>query len=130
MTIAEGGIDSSVRFTGLQSDPASFVNLMSVVVHASIEPEPFGMVVLEAMAQRKPILGSRAGGVVEMIVEGQTGYTYPPGDQTEVARRLIELLDAPERAALGEAGYRRVLQSFSVEQYMNGMHAAYRAVLG
>jgi L-malate glycosyltransferase len=128
--IAEADAGASVRFTGFQSDPASFVSLMSIVVHASIEPEPFGMVVLEAMAQRKPIVGSRAGGVVEMIVEGETGYTYQPGDHAELARRLIELLTAPERAAaMGEAGYRRLLESFSVQQYMSSIHSAYHAIL-
>lgn len=128
--IAEAGIGDSVRFTGFQADPASFVNLMSIVVHASIEPEPFGMVVLEAMAQRKPVVGSRAGGPVEMIVDGQTGYTYPPGDHAELARMLIELLSAPERAAaMGDAGYRRLIESFSVQQYMSGIHAVYHSIL-
>jgi glycosyltransferase involved in cell wall biosynthesis len=128
--IARAGIGANVRFTEYQSDPASFVNMMSIVMHASIEPEPFGMVVLEAMAQRKPIVGSRAGGVVEMVVEGKTGYTFPPGDHAELARRLIELLNDPERAArMGEAGYQRLLESFSIEQYMDGIHSVYRSIL-
>ncbi len=129
--IADAGIGDSVRFTGYQSDPASFVNLMSVVVHASIEPEPFGMVVLEAMAQRKPVVGSRAGGVVEMVVEGATGLTFPPGNASELAARLTTLLSDPARATrMGEAGYARLLDAFSVRQYMDGIHTAYRAILG
>ena len=128
--IAEAGISANVRFTGYQSDPASFVNMMSIVMHASIAPEPFGMVVLEAMAQRKPIIGSRAGGVVEMVVEGETGYTFPPGDHMELAARLIELLGDPNRAArMGEAGYQRLLDSFSIEQYMSGIHSVYHSIL-
>jgi len=128
--IADAGIGANVRFTGYQADPASFVNMMSIVMHASIEPEPFGMVVLEAMAQRKPIVGSRAGGVVEMVVEGQTGYTFPPGDHAELARRLIELLGDPARASrMGDAGYQRLLDSFSIEQYMNGIHSVYHSIV-
>jgi glycosyltransferase involved in cell wall biosynthesis len=128
--IKEAGIGANVRFTGYQSDPASFVNTMDIVIHASIEPEPFGMVVLEAMAQRKPIIGSRAGGVVEMVVEGQTGYTFPPGDHLELSRRLIELLGSSDRRVrMGEAGYNRLLESFSSEQYMQGIHALYQAIL-
>ena len=128
--IAEAGIAANVRFTGYQSDPASFVNMMSIVMHASIEPEPFGMVVLEAMAQRKPIVGSRAGGVVEMVVDGKTGYTFPPGDSAELARRLIELLSDPQLAArMGEAGYARLLESFTIRQYMDGIHEVYRSIL-
>lgn len=128
--IARAGIGANVRFTGYQSDPASFVNLMAVVVHASVAPEPFGMVVLEAMAQRKPVIGSRAGGVVEMVVEGKTGYTFPPGDHVELARRLIELLGNPSLAAqMGNAGHQRLLDSFTIEGYMTGIHAVYRSIL-
>ncbi len=128
--IADAGIGDSVRFTGYQPDPASFVNMMSVVIHASIQPEPFGMVVLEAMAQRKPIIGSRAGGVVEMVIDGKTGYTFAPGDSAELAGRLIELLRDPAKAAaMGEAGYARLLESFTIREYMDGIHRAYRSIL-
>jgi glycosyltransferase involved in cell wall biosynthesis len=128
--IAKAGMSANVRFTGYQSDPASFVNMMSVVIHASVEPEPFGMVVLEAMAQRRPIVGSRAGGVVEMVIDGKTGYTFPPGDAKALAERLVELVSDPAAAArMGEAGYQRLLDSFSIRQYMDGIHAVYRSVL-
>jgi glycosyltransferase involved in cell wall biosynthesis len=128
--IADAGIGDNVRFTGYQSDPASFVNMMSIVMHASIQPEPFGMVVLEAMAQRKPIIGSRAGGVVEMVIDGKTGYTFAPGDSAELAGRLIELLKDPAKAAaMGEAGYARLLESFTIREYMDGIHRVYRSIL-
>ncbi len=128
--VADAGMAANVRFVGYQADPASFVNMMSIVVHASVEPEPFGMVVLEAMAQRRPIVGSRAGGVVEMVIDGETGFTFTPGDARDLARRLIELLSDPQRATqMGEAGYQRLLDAFSIRQYMDGIHAAYRAVL-
>ena len=128
--IADAGIGASVRFTGYQSDPSSFVNMMSIVMHASVSPEPFGMVVLEAMAQRKPIIGSRAGGVVEMVIDGTTGYTFPPGDAAELASRLLELLRDPKlQTRMGEAGYSRLVDSFSIGQYMKGIHRTYDAIL-
>jgi glycosyltransferase involved in cell wall biosynthesis len=129
--IKSAGIESNVRFTGYQSDPASFINLMQVVIHASIQPEPFGMVVLEAMAQRKPVVGSRAGGPVEMVQEGETGYTYPPGDAAALSSRIVELLNSPDKAArMGEAGYKRLMTMFTLEGYMDDIHAVYRAILG
>ncbi|MEZ5416188.1 MAG: glycosyltransferase family 4 protein [Vicinamibacterales bacterium] len=128
--IAGAGIADHVRFTGYQADPASFVNMMDVVIHASVEPEPFGMVVLEAMAQRKPIVGSRAGGVVEMVIDGETGYTFPPGDAAELASRLRELLGDREKAVrMGQAGYQRLVDAFSIPQYMHGITSVYRAAL-
>lgn len=128
--IRDAGIGSNVRFTGYQRNPASFVNLMGVVIHASVQPEPFGMVVLEAMAQRKAVIGSRAGGVIEMVVEGKTGYTFPPGDSGTLATRIIELLSNPLRATqMGEEGYKRLMNSFTLKRYMDEIHATYRAIL-
>jgi glycosyltransferase involved in cell wall biosynthesis len=128
--IKSAGIESNVRFTGYQSDPASFINIMQIVIHASIQPEPFGMVVLEAMAQRKPVIGSRAGGPVEMVQEGETGYTYQPGDAVALAARIVELLGNPDKAAgMGEAGYRRLMSTFTLEGYMADIHTVYRAIL-
>jgi glycosyltransferase involved in cell wall biosynthesis len=129
--IEEAGIKDNIRFTGYQQDPASFVNMMKLVIHASVLPEPFGMVVLEAMAQRKAVIGSRAGGVIEMVVEGVTGYTFPPGDSTTLSARIIELLDKPDRAVqMGQAGYERLISSFTLQRYMDEIHAAYREILG
>lgn len=128
--IEESGIEANVRFTGYQSDPASFMNMMSLVVHASVQPEPFGMVVLEAMAQHKAVIGSRAGGVIEMVVDGKTGYTFPPGDVRILSARIIELLGNPARAAqMGEEGYKRLMSSFTLQHYMDEIHAAYSAIL-
>ena len=128
--IADAGIEKNVRFTGYQKDVPSFVNMMHFVVHASVAPEPFGMVVLEAMAQRKPVIGSRAGGVVEMVVEGQTGYTFPPGDSRELSVRMIELLDNPAKVReMGDRGHARLVADFSLQRYMSDIHGAYRSVL-
>jgi glycosyltransferase involved in cell wall biosynthesis len=129
--VKEARLEQNIRFTGYQSDPASFVNMMSIVIHASVQPEPFGMVVLEAMAQRKAVIGSRAGGVIEMVLEGKTGYTFPPGDATALAARVIELLSNPDRAKqMGEEGYTRVVSVFTLQRYINEVQTAYRAILG
>jgi glycosyltransferase involved in cell wall biosynthesis len=128
--LKEAGVEANARFTGYQSDPASFIGMMRVLIHASVQPEPFGMVVLEGMVQRKPVVGSRAGGVIEMVVEGETGYTFPPGDANLLAARVIELLGDPDKATrMGEAGYKRLMASFTLQRYMEDMHAVYGAVL-
>jgi glycosyltransferase involved in cell wall biosynthesis len=127
---ADAGIERNLRFTGFQRDVPSFMNMMEVVIHASIAPEPFGMVVLEGMAQRKAVIGSRAGGVIEMVVEGETGFTFPPGDAQTLAARIGNLLEDPARAVrMGEAGYERLLREFTITKYMNNIHGTYEAVL-
>ena len=81
-------------------------------------------------AQRKAVVGSRAGGVVEMVVEGETGFTFPPGDSQTLARRMSELLSAPDRCGeMGEAGYNRLMKDFTLTHYMGSVHEAYRAIL-
>lgn len=127
---ADAGLESVFRFTGYRHDIPSFMNMMEFVIHASRDPEPFGMVLLEGMAQRKAVIGSRAGGPVEVIVEGETGFTFPPGDAPALAARMRELLADPARAKrMGAAGHARLLEHFSVSAYMGGIHQAYRAVL-
>lgn len=127
---ADAGIERNLRFTGYQQNVPSFMNMMEVVIHASIAPEPFGMVVLEGMAQRKPVIGSRAGGPVEMIIEGETGFTFPPGDSRTLAARIGDLLEDPARARrMGEAGYERLLREFTIAKYMENIHGTYEAVL-
>jgi glycosyltransferase involved in cell wall biosynthesis len=129
--VAENGLERNVRFTGYQKDTAAFVQMMDVVIHASRDPEPFGMVGLEAMAQRKPLVGSGAGGMTEIIVDGVTGYQFPPGDHDVLAERVTRLLrDRALAASMGERGYARLKEQFTLGQYMEQIHAAYRRLLG
>jgi starch synthase len=81
--------------------------------------EPFGLVVLEAMACETAVVASRVGGIPEIVVEGETGYLvdYNPEDlpafTTALAARIQELLSDPDRASkMGKAGRRRVLDQF------------------
>jgi starch synthase len=81
--------------------------------------EPFGLVILEAMACETPVVASRVGGIPEIVVEGETGYLVDldPADvdgfTTALAGRLLELLADPTLAAkMGQAGRERVVQHF------------------
>ncbi len=129
--VREAGIERNVRFTGYQKDVSSFMNMMDFVIHASRNPEPFGMVVLEAMAQRKAVIGSGAGGPTEIIIEGVTGYTFPPGDHEALAGHIRTLLGDPAAAArMGEAGYARLIEAFTIDKYMDQIHGAYGRLVG
>src|SRR6266404_5373723 len=75
----ELGIGDRVIFTGLRSDVADILPVLDIVVHASVDPEPFGRVIIEAMALRRPVVASRAGGPTEIIEDGKTGLLVAPG---------------------------------------------------
>jgi glycosyltransferase involved in cell wall biosynthesis len=124
------GLERHVIFTGYREDVASVLNLMEVVIHASILPEPFGRVLLEAMAMRKPTVGSRAGGVPEIIDHGVTGYTFTPGDADALASYVADLLEHPTVArAFGEAGHARLLERFSINANVSRTVSLYDEVL-
>jgi glycosyltransferase involved in cell wall biosynthesis len=102
-----------VSFTGHVDLRAGALDALDVVVHASTDPEPFGMVLLEAMAAGKPVVASNAGGPVEIIRDGVDGVLVPPGDPALLADALERLItDAGCRSALGRAAVERVRAAF------------------
>ena len=98
-----------IEFTGLVTDVAAYYRKCTVVVHASIEPEPFGMVVIEAMAEARPVVASALGAPPEIIGEGIDGYLVNPKDADAMARRIITLLADPALATqMGLQGHKKV----------------------
>ena len=107
------GLTDKVGFTGFLNDTAGAIRSLDIVVHASTEPEPFGMVIIEAMASAKPLIASRAGGAAELFDEEHTGLGHEAGDATGLARQIGRLAADPGlRARLGEAARTAAEQSF------------------
>jgi glycosyltransferase involved in cell wall biosynthesis len=108
------GLGARVGFTGFVEDPAPAIRALDIVVHASTEPEPFGLVIAEAMACGKPVVVSAAGGAAELVTPGVNALTHPPGD-VEALARAIEILaaDADGRRRIGAAGRAAAERSFA-----------------
>ncbi len=124
------GIVDRVTLTGHRNDMPQVLAALDVVCHAAIAPEPFGRVVIEGMAARRPVIGSAAGGVLEVIEPGSSGLLAPPGNSQALAEALSTLWRDPNlAAALAAAGRRRVETHFTLAQYLNGTQAVYRAVM-
>jgi glycosyltransferase involved in cell wall biosynthesis len=125
------GLADHVIITGYRKDVADHVNAVQILVHASILPEPFGRVLLEGMALRKPLVASAGGGVPEIVVDGVTGLLFRPGDSNHLAQCLERLLEDPAmRSAMGEAGYRRLVQHFSIDRNVSATQQLYDQLLG
>ncbi len=104
--------------------------LASVCVTPSLYREPFNLINIEAMAMRKPVITTCFGGPPEVVVDGVTGYVLDPRDVDLLSARLLELLTDDARAeAMGEAGYRRVVENFTVGHQADKTLAAYEAAL-
>jgi len=124
------GVGERITFTGFQSDIAAVMGALDVLVLASLA-EPFGRVLIEAMAARKPVVATRAGGAVEIVSENETGLLVPPADSEALAAALLQLLHHPEWARkLGEAGRARAEALFSIESHVHKMEQLYMEVLG
>jgi glycosyltransferase involved in cell wall biosynthesis len=101
---SETGLAGRVGFVGYVPDTAAAMRALDVVVHASTEPEPFGLVIAEAMACRRAVVASAGGGAAELIDPGVTALSHEPGDVTGLADRIRTLAaDAALRAQLAAA---------------------------
>ena len=108
------GLSEQVIFTGQLSDVRPALAAMDVFVHPG-DPEPFGLVNIEAMAMGKPVVAFGHGALPEIVVDGETGLLAPPGDEAAMADAVMALLRDPvRRERMGQAGRARVEQYFSV----------------
>ncbi len=122
------GIESLVRFRGWlgRDELSNAYQEAAIVTVPSHWPEPFGLVGLEAMVHRRPVVASATGGIPEWLEDGETGLLVPPGDAHALATALTTLLDDPglcER--MGERGAARAARLFSQERYVAAIGGAY-----
>jgi len=126
----ELGVAERVHITGFRSDVANYINALDIQIHASVEPEPFGRVLLEGMALTKPLVASNGGAVPEIVADGVTGLLFAPGDAAALAAALRTLLADPARAAaMGAAGRARLLADFSIERNIELTQQLYASLL-
>ncbi len=122
-------IEPDVTFTGFRTDIPELMASFDVFAHPSWE-EPFGMVFLEAMAMRKPVVGWASGGAPEVVVHGETGLLAERGSVAQLADALVTLLEDPAmRERMGQAGRQRVERLFTADRMAAGILDAYRATL-
>ena len=111
--VEQKALGDRVMFLGHRRDVNDVMNACDIVVHASIEPEPWGLVVAEGMAAGRAVIASAAGGPLEMIADGRTGLLVPPGDPGALAAAMEKFLSDPElRREMGIAAREYAVESF------------------
>jgi glycosyltransferase involved in cell wall biosynthesis len=99
------GVQHKVGFTGYVDNAPAAIRSLDIVVHASTQPEPFGLVIAEGMACGRSVIASHAGGAAELIQVGEDALAHAPGDARALSRNIRRLIEAPHlRARLGRAG--------------------------
>ena len=124
------GLTGRVGFTGFVTDAAQAMRALDVVVHASTEPEPFGLVIAEGMACARPVVVSRAGGAAEITTPGVDALAYAPGDAGQLAECLLSLVaNASLRHRLGDAGRATAERVFDRRRLAVEMTPIYEALV-
>jgi glycosyltransferase involved in cell wall biosynthesis len=125
------GVADRLRLAGECDDMPAALVLADVVVHASVRPEAFGRVVIEAQAMGRPVIASDLGGPVETVEQGVSGWRVPPGDATALAAAIEAALalSAEERAVLGAQARGAVLRRCTVAAMQQATLDVYREII-
>ena len=127
------GIEDHVTWTGLVTDPFSegVYDAADVVCQVSRWQEAFGQTIAEAMACRKPVIGTRVGGIPELIVDGESGYLVNARDVEAIAEKILLLLkDRELRERMGEAAYKDAKTRFDLKQNVSRLLELYGITSG
>lgn len=130
LTLAHSlGIAEHTQFTGWLSGSelvAAFSSSTLVVV-PSIYLDPFNITNIEAMASKKPVVGTCFGGTPEIVEDEKTGFIVNPLNTDELAEKILELIHDPKKAQrFGENGYARVREHFSLQQQLDTLESWYQ----
>jgi len=119
----------AVKFLGWRLDVKRLMQISDLVVLSS-RTEGLGLVLLEAMAQRKPVVATRVGGVPEIVVEGETGFLVSSGNPQALASAMGQVLEDPTLLLkLGEAGRCRVEKKFTIQRMAQEIECLYDQLL-
>lgn len=115
--VQELDLEANVFFIPWVEDVTGAYAASDVVVHASTLPEPFGLVILEAMNAGRPVIATRAGGVVDIVENGISGLLVEPADVSSLSNAMVKLVKDPTLArSLAEAGQQRARSVFTMAQ--------------
>ena len=124
------GLEDSIVFTGFHENVQDYIDAMDILVHASINPEPFGFVICEGMALKKTVIATDAGGPQEIITGPEIGYLYERGNSLKLAELIIKFLNDPEEMEkVGIMAEKHIHENFSVDKMVDKIENLYREML-
>lgn len=130
LQIAEKKLSDKVTILSFRKDISTIWHCIDVAVVPSTEPEPFGLVAIEAMFAKKPVIGSNHGGLTEIIINNETGFLVEPNNQKQLSEALNELIKNQElREQFGNAGYQRAVNEFSIDKYVSSIENLFDKIL-
>ncbi len=127
---AAAGLGEKFRFLGHQTEVRPWMADAAVVVIPSTEPEGLSYAALEAAAEGRPVVATTAGGLPEVVVDGETGILVEPGNVGAMAQAITRLLEDPELARrFGKAGRERAEKLFDLRRKVQDTLALYERIV-
>jgi glycosyltransferase involved in cell wall biosynthesis len=127
----ELGLHDHLTWTGLVEDPftAGVYDAADIVCQASRWEEVFGWVIAEAMAYGRPVIGTRVGGIPEVVSDQESGFLIDRGDAKALAEKVVALIDDPlRRIAMGATGRQKVHTQFDLRKNVTQLMECYGIV--
>ena len=126
------GLDGVLHFAGWRYGPdemPEFFRSLDIFILPSREAEPFGLVVIEAMASGVPVIATAHGGPVEILAGGNAGVLVEPRQPAAIARAIVSLIDDPAaRASLGDTGRRHVAATYGIDATIARLQRVYEEI--
>ena len=122
---------NQIKFIDSCKDMALAYKVSDIVVSASIEPEAFGRVAVEAQSMEKPIIASNIGGSNETIIDDKTGFLFESGNSKALSQKILKVLSLDESSlkTIGIEGRKNIIQKFNVEKMCFSTYSEYKRIL-
>ncbi len=120
-----------IKFIDHCKDMALAYKVSDIVVSASIEPEAFGRIAVEAQSMEKPIIASNIGGSNETIIDEKTGFLFESGNPKSLSQKILKVVSMEETTlkTIGTEGRKNIIQKFNVEKMCFSTYSEYKRII-
>lgn len=126
--IKSKNLQGFVKIIDFQKEIWSFYDALDIVSVPTTDPEPFGLVAVEGMLSKKPIIASNHGGLKEILVHNETGLLFHPNSESDLKKSIITLIENRELITIfGEKGEKRAKFEFSLDKYITDFKTLYKS---
>ena len=124
-------LTKQIKFIDHCEDMALAYKVSDIIVSASIEPEAFGRVAVEAQSMEKLIIASNIGGSNETIIDEKTGFLFKSGDAESLSKKIIHglTMDETSRNLMGKEGRNNIIKKFNVEKMCFSTYSEYKKLI-
>ena len=124
-------LTNQIKFIDHCKDMALAYKVSDIVVSASIEPEAFGRVAVEAQSMEKIIIASNIGGSNETIIDEKTGFLFNSGDAVSLSKKIIRVINMDETSIkqIGKEGRKNIMKKFNVEKMCFSTYSEYKRLI-